>query len=100
MLLRAGLGLLGAFGLAQANAAVVVRNLQVEYRETPIGTDIAQPRFSWQMAATAGERGLLQSAYEIRVRDPKGTLVWDSKKKGSAAAVGIQYSGDPLKAAT
>ena len=40
--------------VAQAQAAVVVRNLQVEYRSTPLGIDVQQPRFSWQMQATAG----------------------------------------------
>jgi hypothetical protein len=43
--------------LQQARAAVVIQNLQVEYRKTPLGIDAVQPRFSWQMAATAAERG-------------------------------------------
>ena len=30
--------------------------------------------------ATAGERGVAQAAYQIEVRDPKGAVVWDSKK--------------------
>ena len=40
-------------GIAQLHAAVAVRNLMVEYRATPLGIDLAEPRFSWQMAATA-----------------------------------------------
>ena len=37
-------------GVVQAQAAVV-KNLQVEYRSTPLGIDVQQPRFSWQMEA-------------------------------------------------
>jgi alpha-L-rhamnosidase len=84
----------------QAQAAVVVRNLQVEYRTTPLGIDVAQPRFSWQMGATAGERGVAQTAYQVEVRDPKGALVWDSKKVDSSEAVHVRYAGGALKGGT
>ena len=52
------------------------------------------------MEATAGERGVAQSAYRIEVRDPKGALVWDSKKTDGSGAVHIVYGGSALKAAT
>jgi alpha-L-rhamnosidase len=84
----------------QAQAGVVIQNLQVEYRSNPLGIDAEQPRFSWQMAATAGERGQVQSAYQIEVRDPKGTVVWDSGRTESAESLGIRYGGRPLQAAT
>jgi alpha-L-rhamnosidase len=87
-------------GALPAHAAIVVSNLQVEYRTTPLGIDIPQPRFSWQMEATAGERGVAQSAYQIEVRDPKGALAWDSKKTEGAGAVHVTYGGSALKAAT
>ena len=51
-----------------ASAALVVKNLQVEYRTNPLGIDVAQPRFGWQMAATAGERGAGQAAYQLEVK--------------------------------
>ena len=61
------------FGTAsQGNAAAVLRNLRVEYRDTPLGIDVAQPRFSWQMATTAGERGYAQTAYQHRSQGPEG----------------------------
>lgn len=82
------------------SAAVVIKNLQVEYRTTPIGIDVAQPRFSWQMAATAGERGQSQIAYQIQVRDPKGAVVWDSRRVESPESLHIRYQGSPLQAAT
>ena len=44
-------------GGVPAHAAVGLANLQVEYSTTPLGIDVRQPRFSWQMTATAGERG-------------------------------------------
>ncbi len=84
----------------QANAAAVIKNLQVEYRKTPLGIDVAEPRFSWQMATTAGERGYSQTAYQIEVKDSKGTTVWDTKRTENSTSLGIKYAGSPLKAAT
>jgi alpha-L-rhamnosidase len=89
-----------ACGALPAHAALVVKNLQVEYRSAPLGIDVQQPRFSWQMDATAGERGVAQAAYQIEVRDPKGAVVWDSRKVDSPEAVHIRYAGSPLKGAT
>ncbi len=87
-------------GVVQANAAVAIKNPQVEYRTTPLGIDVTQPRFSWQMATTAGERGYSQTAYRIEVNDPKGNVAWDSKRTEESHSVGIRYGGSPLRAAT
>ncbi len=78
--------------LAPSNAAVVIQGLQVEYRNTPLGIDVAQPRFSWQMATTAGERGYAQTAYQIEVKDPKGALVWDSQRRET-----VRFPGDQVR---
>ncbi|MCC7176253.1 MAG: family 78 glycoside hydrolase catalytic domain [Bryobacterales bacterium] len=86
--------------VVQASAALVVQNLQVEYGPTPLGIDVAQPRFSWQMAATAGERDQAQSAYQIQVREPGGKVVWDTGRVESPVSLGIRYAGSPLQAAT
>ncbi len=83
-----------------AHAAVAIQNLKVEYRSTPLGIDVAQPRFNWQMAATAGERQCSQAAYQVEVKDPKGSVAWDSKRIERPNSVGIQYWGSPLKPAT
>ena len=88
------------FGLSQADAAIVLRGLQVEYRDAPLGIDVAQPRFSWQMAATNGERGARQTAYSIEVKDPNGAVVWNSKRIDDSSAIGIKYAGTTLNAAT
>ncbi|HEY3443860.1 MAG TPA: family 78 glycoside hydrolase catalytic domain [Paludibaculum sp.] len=86
--------------MGMASAALVVKNLQVEYRTTPLGIDVARPRFGWQMAATAGERGARQAAYQLEVKDAKGNVVWDTKKAESASAAGVSYGGSPLKGST
>ncbi|MDE3167019.1 MAG: alpha-L-rhamnosidase N-terminal domain-containing protein, partial [Acidobacteriota bacterium] len=87
-------------GALAAGAAAMLKNLQVEYRATPLGIDVAQPRFGWQMDTTAGERGYTQTAYQIQVRDPKGAIVWDTNRVASAESAGITYAGTPLAAAT
>src|ERR1017187_4557462 len=76
----------------QANAAAVVKNLRVEYRNTPLGIDVTQPRFSWQMATTAGERGYAQTAYQIEIKDLKGNVVWDTKRTDNSVSLGITYA--------
>jgi len=83
-----------------ASAAVIIGNMQTEYRDTPLGIDVEKPRFSWQMMTTAGERGYMQTAYQVIVRDEQGNIVWDSQKVSGDAAVGISYEGNPLEPAT
>ena len=83
-----------------ANANAVVQNLQVEYANTPLGIDVQNPRFSWQMAASGLERGVYQSAYQLNVMDPNGKVMWDSKKIANDKSLNIEYSGSPLKPVT
>jgi len=78
----------------------VVGNLMVEYANNPVGIDVPNPRFGWQMIPSEGERGLFQSAYRIVVTEINGTLVWDSGKTESGISAGISYKGDPLKPST
>ena len=74
--------------------------LKTEYRNQPIGIDVTAPRFSWQLAAKGDEKGLSQSAYQIRVTDENGAQVWDSGKQNSAQALHITYQGTPLRPRT
>ena len=92
-----GTALVLACGTAQA---AVIKNLHVEYRTTPLGIDVAKPRFGWQMEAAPGERGAAQAAYRIAVRDAKGTVVWDSARIAAPGSLAITYAGSPLSAAT
>lgn len=79
---------------------VTIDRLTVEYRATPLGIDVETPRFGWQMQGPEGERGYYQTAYRVTVKDPSGSVVWDSERVEDGAAVGITYAGAPLQAAT
>ncbi|MCX6302874.1 MAG: family 78 glycoside hydrolase catalytic domain [Bacteroidia bacterium] len=83
-----------------AQAAALIQNLKVEYSKTPLGLDVKNPRFNWQMVTKVNERGYMQTAYKIVVKDPEGTIMWDTQKVPGSASIGIAYSGDPLKATT
>ena len=63
-----------------ADSPFQLKRLQVEYAVTPLGIDVENPRFSWQMEGDTDERGLLQTARQIVVIDEAGVQVWDSKK--------------------
>src|SRR5215471_14819805 len=58
--------------------------LRTEYKENPIGIDVRRPRFGWQIVSE--ERGVVQSAYQVRVArgesefDRAGGVLWDSGK--------------------
>ena len=69
-------------------------DLRTEYRENPIGLTDKAPRFSWKMESE--EKDTLQTAYEIKVTDENGNVVWNSGKKASAQSVLIPYEGEKL----
>ena len=77
-----------------------VENLTTEYTKTPIGIDVATPRFGWQMTAKPGERGIMQTAYQVVVKDPGNKIIWDSGKKMSGISVGVTYEGPELEPTT
>jgi alpha-L-rhamnosidase len=84
-----------------ATAQVRVREPRVENLQNPLGLDVRQPRFGWQLAS--GRRNVLQTAYEIRVAAKptdlaKGkNLVWASGKTASDASVWVPYAGPALQ---
>jgi len=71
-----------------------VSDLLTENRTNPMGLDVAQPRFSWQIHAE--KRNVIQAAYEIKVLSGK-TVVWNSGKIASAQSVHVTYAGSPLQ---
>lgn len=81
-------------------AEIQIANLKVEYTETPLGIDVARPRFSWQMHVPGNERGYRQTAYQLVITDETGDIVWDSYKIKSDISLNIEYSGRPLLATT
>jgi alpha-L-rhamnosidase len=86
--------------LLAADKGASIVGLEVEYTSTPIGIDVKTPRFSWQMLAPEGSREYSQTAYQVTVKDATGKLVWNSNKVKSGVALGIVYTGSPLKGTT
>ncbi|MCW3844938.1 family 78 glycoside hydrolase catalytic domain, partial [Micromonospora yasonensis] len=106
----AGAVALGAATAAPAAAAapdpgtgagpLAVGRPRTEYADRPLGTDVAQPRFSW--TGTALGHGATQSAYQVLVATsadrltPGAADVWDSGRVASARSVGVPYDGPGL----
>lgn len=86
--------LIATAGYAQFN----VVNLKTEYQQTPLGLDILQPNFSWQMSGDSGSFGNVQNAYQVKVADENQTIMWDTGKVESGVSVGITYNGKSLAA--
>src|SRR5512136_1525102 len=73
-------------------------SLRCEYLESPMGIDMAKPRFFWVLGHT--ERGQVQSAYQILVStDPRANAgdIWDSGKIASAKSVQVPFAGKALE---
>src|SRR6476660_8300318 len=83
-----------------APVAPTLSALRAEYLENPVGIDVRQPRLSWKMAED--RRGVMQSAYQIRValseRDLQGNrpVLWDSGRVTSDESTQRIYSGPQL----
>src|SRR5690554_4756676 len=80
----------------RTNARRNVTNLTVEYTTTPLGIDVEQPRFGWQMFSSEDEHGIFQKAWQIIVKDASGEIVWDSGQRNKQEALAIPYEGSPL----
>ncbi len=78
-------------------AQLKVTNLLCENRTNPIGLDIMQPRFSWQLQSD--RRNVKQAAYEIIVSDHPSykSTVWTSGRVTSDQSVHIPYAGNALQ---
>lgn len=83
-----------------AAAAIEIRAPQVEYRATPLGIDVARPRFSWHLEATSGERGVVQQAYQVVVTAPGGRVTWDTGRIAARTSIGLAYDGEALATST
>lgn len=80
-------------------AAPVITKLQTEFMSRPLGIDVMQPHFSWQMQSS--DYGARQTAYQILVASSqeslsKGIYVYDSGKVESGISVNIRYNGNTL----
>ena len=82
------------FVATSISAQVKVVNLLTENQTNPIGLDVLQPRFSWQLVSD--QRNVSQTAYEIMVSSGKGTA-WKSGKVMSGQSVHVPYAGAALQ---
>jgi len=66
--------------------------LTVERFSNPIGIDVRQPRFAWQLSDGS------QSAYQLQVLDSGGVTVWDTLRCESGTSTYVTYAGPLLVA--
>ncbi|MCM5528420.1 alpha-L-rhamnosidase [Parasegetibacter sp. NRK P23] len=78
--------------------SIKIEDLKTEYTATPLGVDVAAPRFSWRMSTN--ERGARQTAYRLVVLDEEGIEVWNTGKMKSGHSLGIRYDGAALSPRT
>lgn len=84
-----------------ATAKITPAQLRCEYLVNPSVIDVTNPRLSWVSVADKGERGQLQTAWEIRVATTKQQLsngkadLWNSGKVNSNQNSN-RYAGAPL----
>lgn len=73
-----------------------VNNLRVDYQKNPIGIDVSDVKFSWQLKSKKNEN---QKSYRIIVRKAteNGKIVWDSGKVLDSNATAIYYEGEKLE---
>jgi alpha-L-rhamnosidase len=88
--------------IIKAEANISPTRLRCEYLANPQVVDVLNPRLSWVNIATDGDRGQLQTAWEIRVAGTKEKLIkgqsdlWNSNKVVSGQSTNIRYNGKPL----
>ncbi len=93
------LQLVAVFAFSQ----IRVDQLVCENLVNPIGIDIQQPQFSWQIVSA--KRNVMQSAYEIRsginsaLLAKAKNLQWSTGKIQSDQSVHVVYKGKPLQSA-
>jgi alpha-L-rhamnosidase len=86
---------------AQGSTTPEVSDLRTEYRENPLGIDTPRPRLSWRLRSD--RRGVVQSAYEIRVARSerglrsRGARTWETGKVQSDESTNRPYNGPPLE---
>ncbi len=77
-----------------------IKNLRCEYRTNPLGIDVLNPRFSWQISSDRS--GARQVAYRVLAAgSPAGltggsAVLWDSGRVESDQSIHVVYAGKPL----
>lgn len=81
------------FGVSQTQVA----RLFTENLTDPMGLDVSQPRFTWQLEGKC--RNTVQTAYQLFVFEGE-ELIWDSGKIRSDSSVLVAYRGPSLESNT
>jgi alpha-L-rhamnosidase len=93
--------ILSLFATLSLNADIKPVKLTCEYIDGPTVVDLQQPRLAWVNVADRGERGQMQTAYQIRVASSFEKLrtpdLWDSGKVNSDQSDRVKYSGKTLQ---
>jgi alpha-L-rhamnosidase len=97
------LAFIGLFERCATTAAgLQVNTLTVEGRDSLLGSDILQPRFSWKIES--GKRNVKQTAYQVLVASSSEALnkneadIWDSGKMDADSSLNVSYKGKQLAA--
>ncbi len=92
--------LLSVFGGLVTFGKISPSKLTCEYLQNPSVVDVLRPRLAWINTAVKGERGQVQTAWQIRVATTEKGLgqpdLWNSEKVISEQSNRIQYAGKPL----
>lgn len=88
---------IGLFWAVNVFSQTTLTDLLTENLKNPMGLGVPQPRFSWKLQNK--KRGIVQTAYEINVKQDDKTL-WNSGKVTSDSSVMVTYKGPALKSNT
>lgn len=100
MKLKIILFILVSFAFKVTEAKLKPTQLTCEYLKNSPLVDIRHPRLAWINLAETGERGQVQTAWQIRVATSAKTLqnpdLWDSGIVKSAQSTRVEYNGKTL----
>lgn len=93
--------LIALLALCAQGAPLPALYLRTEYLVNPTLIDTPAPRLSWTLQASAGDRGVVQSAFQILVQSKfSGQTVWNSGIVNSSQQNQVVYQGSPLAPGT
>jgi len=94
------LSILLIFASGATSAKIKPTKLTCEYRKNPMVVDELQPRLAWINIADKGERGQIQTAWQVRVASSRDKLeeadLWDSQKVKGDQSIRVKYQGKKL----
>ena len=86
----------------RSEAGIFPTGLKCENLDNPQVVDVVKPRLSWVNIASEGERGQVQTAWEIRVAGTREKLLngqadlWNSGKVITSQSFNVVYGGKAL----